>query len=67
MHKRCIIDPNSQKIKMEIISAKIFEEIDKFIKRDWQYLGMNKSEKKSMQNGLLDYVRTGNKNKYEQI
>ena len=60
--KRCVIDLVGQKIRMENASAKIFVQIDELIKRDWQHLGFDKSEKKSMQNGLSGYVKAGKKN-----
>ena len=61
--KECVIDLVSQKIRMENASAKISEQIDELIKQDWQYLGFDKSEKKSMWNGLLGYIKAGKKNK----
>ena len=37
-------------------------QINELIKRDWQYLGFDKSEKKSMRDRLLGYVKAGKKN-----
>ena len=48
---------------MENTSVKTFEQIDELIKRDWQHLGLNKSENKSMWDGLLGYVKASKKNK----
>ena len=60
--KGCTINLVGQKFRMENASAKTSEQIDKLIKRDWQYLGLDISEKKSMQDGLLGYVKAGKKN-----
>ena len=60
-YKKCAIDLVGYKIKMENTSTKISEQINELIKRDWQHLGFNKSEKKSMQDGLLGYVKAGKK------
>lgn len=62
MRKKCAIDLVGQKIRMENASAKTFKQIDKLIKRDWQYLGLDKSKKISMQNKLLGYIKTGKEN-----
>lgn len=64
MRKRCAIDLVGQKIKIEDTSAKISEKIVELIKRDWQYLGLNKDEKKSILDELSDYVKANKKNKY---
>ena len=48
---------------MENTSAKTSEQINKLIKQDWQHLGLNKSEKKSMWDGLSGYIKAGKKNK----
>ena len=52
---------------MENISAKTFKQIDELIKRDWQHLGLDKFEKKSMQDRLLGYVKAGKKNELRRI
>ena len=62
MSKECIIDLVGQKIRIDNASAKISEQINKLINQDWQYLGLDKSEKKSMQDELLGYVKAGKKN-----
>ena len=61
--KRYAINLGGQKIWIENASAKTFEQIDELIKREWQHLGLDKSEKKSIQDKLLGYVKTGKKNK----
>ena len=53
-------------MQMENTSAKTSKQIDKLIKRDWQYLGLDKSEKKSIRDGLLNYEKTGKKNEPKQ-
>ena len=60
--KGCNIDLVGQKIRIENASAKTSEQIDKLIKRDWQHLRLNKSEKNSIQDELLGYVKAGKKN-----
>ena len=65
-HKVCTINLVDQKIKMENGFTKISEQIDKLIKRDWQYLRLDKSEKKSMQDELLGYIKGGKKNELRQ-
>ena len=62
IRKRCAIDLVGQKIRMKNTSAKTSAQIDKLIKRDWQHLGFDKSEKKSMRDGLSGYVKAGKKN-----
>ena len=62
-HKGYAIDLVDQNIKIENAFAKTSEQIDELIKRDWQYLELNKSEKKSMQDGLLGYIKADKKNK----
>ena len=62
LREGCAIDLVGQKIRMENTSAKTSEQIDKLIKRDWQHLGLDKSEKKSMRDGLSGYVKAGKKN-----
>ena len=47
---------------MKNASAKTSEQINKFIKRDWQYLELDKSEKKNMEDGLSGYIKAGKKN-----
>ena len=64
MRKGYAIDLVGQKIRIENASAKTSNQIDKLIKQDWQYLGLDKSEKKSMRDGLLGYVKAGKKNEY---
>lgn len=49
------------------IFAKISKQINELIKQNWQYLQFDKSEKKSMQDGLSGYVKVYTKNKYRQI
>ena len=60
--KGCAIDLVGQKIRIENISAKTSVQIDKLIKRDWQHLRFDKSEKKIMRDGLSGYVKAGKKN-----
>lgn len=63
IYKECVIDLISQKVKIKNALAKTFKQIDKLIKRDWQYMRLHKSEKKSLQDRLAGYVKTGKKNK----
>lgn len=57
MRKRYIIYLVGPKIWIKDVSSKIFEQINKLIKRNKQYLRLNKSEKRSMQDGILGYIK----------
>lgn len=51
---------------MENAFRKTFKQIDELIKQDWQYLRLEKSEKKSMRWELLGYIKADKKNKHKQ-
>ena len=60
--KGCAINLVGQKIWMKNAFAKTSAQIDELIKRDWQHLRFDKSEKKSMRDRLSGYVKAGKKN-----
>lgn len=64
--KKSAIDLIDWKIRMEDALVKSFKQIDQLIKQNWQYIGLNKSEKKSLCDGLESYVKAGKKNKKKQ-
>lgn len=66
MRKKCAIDLVSQKIRIEDAFAKTSKQINELIKRDWQHLELDKSEKKSMRDRLSDYIKAGKKNEKRQ-
>lgn len=61
-----MIDLISQKIRLENASAKSATEIDKLIKRDWVYMGLDKKEKKDLQANLAGFIKTGKSNEKKQ-
>ena len=64
--QKCAINLVGQKIRMENTFAKTSEETNKLIKQDWQNLRLDKSEKKAIKDGLLDYIKAGKNNKHRQ-
>lgn len=62
IRKGCAIDLVGQKIRLEDASAKTSGEIDELIKRDWVHIGLDKSERRNLRDGLSSYVKAGKKN-----
>lgn len=59
--KRCVSDLVGQKIRIENVLAKIFEQIEKLIKRDWQYLELKKFEKRACKTVYLLVLKLARK------
>ncbi len=57
--KRCVVNLTSQLI--ENLNAQYWNaiEIEELLNKDWDHLGINKEEKKTLRKGLAPYVKAG--------
>lgn len=62
MWKKYVIDLVYQKIRLDNTLKKLVAKINKLIKYDWAYIGLNKNKKNILQVNLADFLKIDKSN-----
>ncbi len=57
--KGCAVDLTSQLIENLNAQSRTAIEVNKLLNKDWDHLGINNAEKKTLRKGLASYVKAG--------